>query len=252
MDEKVLVKSQSYNVKKLFIILLAIGLAASLIWGMVQITDYTNSYNLEYVEREHEHGKWCFKFEYRFDKTWSDYDLDEVDEEKLHELLECPPIRNGNAMSYAIEETFEEFYIWMLPLAAMIVIGGLLFLWLRSYELTVTDKRVYGKVAWGKRVDLPVDSVSATATISLFKGVSVSTSSGKISFLAIKNANEIYEAVSKLLVERQQENKTAVVATTAPAATDEAEQLQKFKKLLDDGVITQEEFDAKKKQILGL
>ena len=31
-----------------------------------------------------------------------------------------------------------------------------------------------------------------------------------------------------------------------------ADELKKFKELLDSGVITQEEFDAKKKQLLGL
>ena len=31
-----------------------------------------------------------------------------------------------------------------------------------------------------------------------------------------------------------------------------ADELKKYKELLDSGVITQEEFDAKKKQILGL
>lgn len=35
-------------------------------------------------------------------------------------------------------------------------------------------------------------------------------------------------------------------------ATDTADEIAKFKKLLDDGTITQEEFDAKKKQLLGL
>lgn len=35
-------------------------------------------------------------------------------------------------------------------------------------------------------------------------------------------------------------------------ATSEADEIIKFKKLLDDGVITQEEFNAKKKQLLGL
>jgi len=30
------------------------------------------------------------------------------------------------------------------------------------------------------------------------------------------------------------------------------EEILKFKKLLDEGIITQEEFDAKKKQLLGL
>ncbi len=34
--------------------------------------------------------------------------------------------------------------------------------------------------------------------------------------------------------------------------TDTAGEIAKFKKLLDDGTITQEEFDAKKKQLLGL
>ncbi|HAH94421.1 MAG TPA: SHOCT domain-containing protein, partial [Dielma fastidiosa] len=33
---------------------------------------------------------------------------------------------------------------------------------------------------------------------------------------------------------------------------DPTEQLRKYKSLLDDGIITQEEFDSKKKQILGL
>ncbi|MBQ4560082.1 MAG: SHOCT domain-containing protein [Tyzzerella sp.] len=36
------------------------------------------------------------------------------------------------------------------------------------------------------------------------------------------------------------------------SAVDETELLKKYKDLLDSGVITQEEFDAKKKQILGL
>lgn len=33
---------------------------------------------------------------------------------------------------------------------------------------------------------------------------------------------------------------------------DEADQIRKFKSLLDDGIITEEEFEAKKKQLLGL
>lgn len=35
-------------------------------------------------------------------------------------------------------------------------------------------------------------------------------------------------------------------------AISAADELKKFKELLDSGVITQEEFDAKKKQLLGL
>ncbi len=38
----------------------------------------------------------------------------------------------------------------------------------------------------------------------------------------------------------------------APAELSSADELLKFKNLLDMGIITQEEFDTKKKQILGL
>ncbi|MGA3599022.1 SHOCT domain-containing protein [Lysinibacillus agricola] len=31
-----------------------------------------------------------------------------------------------------------------------------------------------------------------------------------------------------------------------------ADEILKFKKLLDDGILTKEEFDAKKKQLLGI
>lgn len=137
---------------------------------------------------------------------------------------------------------------FLIVFICFIVIGLLPYYLLKSYELSVTDKRVYGKVAWGKRVDLPVDSISATAMIGLFKGISVSTSSGRISFLLIKNANEIYTVINNLLLERQQMKTNS---KTEPV-NDETDQLKKYKDLLDNGLITQEEFDFKKKQLLGL
>lgn len=126
----------------------------------------------------------------------------------------------------------------------------IIYAWLRSYKMTVTDKRVYGKTAFGKRVDLPVDSVSAIGS-RWSKGVAVSTSSGRISFLMIKNRDEIHNCVSKLLIERQ--NKPippSVVKQEALMSTPE--KLKKYKELLDMGVITQEEFEVKKKQLLEL
>ncbi|MBO7170519.1 MAG: SHOCT domain-containing protein [Clostridia bacterium] len=41
-------------------------------------------------------------------------------------------------------------------------------------------------------------------------------------------------------------------STTIIQASSNAEELKKYKDLLDAGIITQEEFDAKKKQLLGL
>ena len=66
------------------------------------------------------------------------------------------------------------------------------------------------------------------------------------STLANKIAAEIKEYVENKLISN------SVPTNTTASKVSEADELMKFKKLLDDGVITQEEFDAKKKQILGL
>ena len=146
----------------------------------------------------------------------------------------------------------QECVIYILPVPVVFgLLGLIIYLWSRSFELIVTDSRIYGKIAWGKRVDLPIDSVSATAMLGS-KGIAVSTSSGKICFRVIKNAKKIYEVINNLLISRQQEKNNATIVTTVAHTIDEAEQLGKFKDLLDKGVITQEEFDAKKKQLLGL
>ena len=62
----------------------------------------------------------------------------------------------------------------------------------------------------------------------------------------------------KYFAELGENMKIAAKATETTAnktqnnSVTDVEQLQKYKELLDSGIITQEEFDAKKKQILGL
>ncbi len=215
MEEKVLIKSERYNVKKIIKVMFIIGMALTLLAIVITMLWFSSIYN-----------------------SW--------------EWTKC---EYGNVFYYTITNYFESWDLILLnliPVAGLTLIGGLIYLWLRSYELTVTDKRIYGKVAWGRRVDLPVDSVSATATTSVLKGVSVATSSGRISFLVMKNAKEIYEVINNLLLERQNSNKPANATTVIQQNSDEVDKLKKYKDLLDSGVITQEEFDAKKKQLLGL
>lgn len=68
---------------------------------------------------------------------------------------------------------------------------------------------------------------------------------------AAKQAQDILSALQVAADKGAGEASTqpVVVAAAAPSAADE---LMKFKQLLDAGAITQEEFDAKKKQLLGL
>ena len=119
---------------------------------------------------------------------------------------------------------------------------------LRKSELTITDKRAYGKAAFGHRVDLPLDSIS-TVTTGMFKTLTISTSSGQITFAGILNLDEFHSILSKLIVERQNKPSTTIKQEIPQSNADE---LKKYKELLDSGVISQEEFDAKKKQLLGL
>lgn len=59
-------------------------------------------------------------------------------------------------------------------------------------------------------------------------------------------AKEILDFVQKKIAESKR-GKNGVTAAVSPA-----DELLKFKQLLDSGIITQEEFDEKKRQILGL
>ena len=121
------------------------------------------------------------------------------------------------------------------------LVGLLLYLSLAKMAITVTNKRVYGTATWGKRVDLPLDSISAVST-SAFKGIAVASSSGTIKFKTIDNYEEIHRIISDLLIERQ--NKEATVTQTTikqEIPKSNADELAKYKDLMDKGIITKEE-----------
>ena len=136
--------------------------------------------------------------------------------------------------------------ISFLPLLLLAV---LLYFMVAKTEMTITNKRVYGKAIFGKRVDLPVDSISAVGT-SMLKGIAVSTSSGKIKFLGINNRDEIHKVLSDLIIERQE--KPVMNTIRQEVKQSDAEEIKRFKELYDQGIISQNEFEAKKKQLLGL
>lgn len=143
----------------------------------------------------------------------------------------------GNGANYAL-------YPMIIVLA---IIGFVFYKRWSKVQITVTNKRVYGCDATAKRVDLPLDSITAVGT-SLFSGLAVTTASGAIKFVFLKNRDELHEEISKLLISRQE--RSAVIKQEIPQSA--ADELKKYKALLDSGTITQAEFDAKKKQLLGL
>ncbi|HAU33487.1 MAG TPA: hypothetical protein DCW76_03880 [Lysinibacillus sp.] len=69
--------------------------------------------------------------------------------------------------------------------------------------------------------------------------------------LVIKCDKKDLEKLSLLIVAEEEEIIQADV-TPSPATSIPTEELIKLKELLDVGILTQEEFDAKKKQLLGI
>ena len=66
----------------------------------------------------------------------------------------------------------------------------------------------------------------------------------------LANADEIHSVLSDLIIARQGKAINNIIKQEIPQSN--ADELKKFKDLLDSGIITQEEFDEKKKQLLGL
>ena len=97
-------------------------------------------------------------------------------------------------------------------------------------------------------VELPIDSISAISKTSIFtEGIAVATSSGRITCFYIDNRDKVYEELNDLINKRQS---TPSNMTVVKQDISNADELKKYKDLLDSGIITQEEFDAKKKQLL--
>ena len=78
--------------------------------------------------------------------------------------------------------------------------------------------------------------------------------SGMFSYAtANEYVKNLYLDVKKVFDEyKAKESENAVGDTTVIQQVSAADEIKKFKGLLDEGIITQEEFDAKKKELLGL
>ena len=130
----------------------------------------------------------------------------------------------------------------------IILIGIVLYVYMGLCSITVSDKRVYGTTGFGTRVDLPLDMISAVGMSTITKGVRVATSAGIIKFMYIDNALEIYSIINDLLLARQGREKDASEKHYVELSA--ADEIKKYKELLDQGIISQQEFETKKQQLL--
>lgn len=111
----------------------------------------------------------------------------------------------------------------------------------------VSKSKIWGKTLFGKRVDIPVDAISAISSTKLLKGIAVSSASGKIIFTFLKNNNEIYNEISKIINDRSKKINDVTEATNE----SNIDNLKKLKELYDSGVLTEKEFEESKQKIIN-
>ena len=138
-----------------------------------------------------------------------------------------------------------------LALLAVIVLG-ITYLIVNKCEICITDYNVKGKAHFGKEVVLPLDSVSAYSTRKFLSTIAVATPSGLTRFSLIANYKEIGDVLAQKIKERQENVQNNKNIEPTSDNSNNLDDLLKLKSLLDAGVITQGEFDAKKKQLLDI
>lgn len=218
MDEKILIKSEvNKTLKKILqwgpVILFGIAALISIFLSMPKTKEYSYYFYGKYRTRTYTYTRWEVVFDFGEDTG-----------------------------------LFILFVLGCLALLGAIILG-IIYLVNRKCELQVTENNVKGKTLFGKEVVLPLYMVSAYSTRKFLSVVCVATASGITKFSLIENYKEIGEVLEQQINQRQRNTETYSKKSTESNSMDD---LLKLKSLLDSGIITQEEFDAKKKQLLGL
>lgn len=152
-------------------------------------------------------------------------------------------------VDYAIHETMVLYIVWVVLAIAFLVVN----LWYSSDSkktMLIDNDRIICKRKGKIEKEFLVKDIKSVESVSV-KGLLIRGNSIKYKINMLENANEIKSTIMDAL---------ATVPVQSIATTEikqeihasSADELRKYKELLDSGVITQEEFDAKKKQLLDL
>ena len=127
----------------------------------------------------------------------------------------------------------------------------------------LTNKKYYFAGNAGTAAMLFLQPKSGSVDLKDVHAVTMGTMTLGGSYIAFETKNDDYKVILGYYVEKEEAKaqfdeaikmaqKSTGGNTTIQAALSPADELKKFKELLDLGIITQDEFDAKKKQLLGL
>jgi len=190
MEEKIIMQSKACNLKKVTIIIASVAVLLSILIFAVALIGQYNSCRMVYE------GEITYKNTILFRCT---HDVNSLRRLRLAHPDVASYMFCRLHTSYVLGDTALALTVLQLSVFAFLLFINLM---VRKTTLTVTDKRVYGKTLFNIRVDLPLDKISSVGT-SIFKGINVGSSSGRIKFKLIKNYEEIHTALIDLLMQNR-------------------------------------------------
>lgn len=112
-------------------------------------------------------------------------------------------------------------WVAALPVAgALTLLGLLLYLVVRTMEITVTHRRVYAHTGWKRDSSIPLSAISSVGKLP-FGGLVVGSSSCKIRLYGLRDQQSIYDSLNELLMQTAPvDADTVALASTAPSHSD--------------------------------
>lgn len=152
-------------------------------------------------------------------------------------------------VDYTVNNNVIPFIVW----GALAILFGAAHLWYffdKRKEMIIDADRIICKKGKKTAKEFLVKDVKSIELASL-KGLKFSGNAFKYRINLLANAEELKTTIMDSLAALPPETSVAteIKQEILPSSADE---LKKYKELLDNGIISQEEFDAKKKQLLGL
>ena len=165
------------------------------------------------------------------------------------------------AFFFSLEVGFETFsmcfWLWLLMFSApfALIFHFILKKTFDRVSIVVTNYKITGAYGFKEQMNIPIDSISSVTMNSSFLSAIGFTCAGNAYRMSyIENRIEIIEVVNKLIAERTADKRLCNTPIKAEqnSSNDITTELKKYKSLLDEGLITQKDFENKKKQLLNL
>lgn len=200
----------------------------------------------------------------------------------VYALLVCIPIKKtvlswsnnyyyDNIFNWPVKTKYDNYIPNYLLVGLGVVIGlYLIMLMIKAAEkailklcsLYLTNKEIKGirkYIFLKKDLTFPIEKVDSIMVVnSTFdkirggKTIAIRTTSGLIKFPWVHNAEEFVNKTLDTIKAYNESSKPVTENFQQNTGGDNLEQIQKLKEMLDSDIITQDEFDTKKKQLLGL